>query len=98
MAFTRGESATTLQTTGDAYATAFDDSLDGVNPASIVKVENVADGWVVRINGTREIVITAGSGPEYIRSVAPGGIHTIELKNLTGGVNATGYWATGIAV
>ncbi len=97
MAITSAESATVAQTSADAYATAFDAKALGVLPASIFKVEALTNGWTVRINSTREVAITPGT-IDYLQSIEPGGIHTLEIKNYTPGSNGTGLWASGLAV
>ena len=88
-----------LETAANDYASIFDATAGTYQPASIVKVQCVSNGLVAKINGdaTRLIVITAGT-IDYIRSVAPGGIKKIEVKNLTTDQHATLYWSDAVCV
>ena len=88
-----------LETAANTYAAIFDAQAGGYAPASIIKLQCVANGLVARINGddARLLVMTAGT-TDYVRSVMPGGVHKIEVKNLTTDQHATLYWSDATCV
>lgn len=99
MAITAARASTTLQTASDSFQTLYDAIANNHQPAHAVKIECVGNGLIAQINGDteRNVVVTANS-IEYLRAVGPGGVHKVEVKNLTAGSNATLYHSDGTII
>lgn len=88
MPITKGRSATTSQTVGDNYETAFDKN-DGVE-AELIELQCFTNGAIWRINGKFELLTQAGE-IKYRTAKDGEGIWKIEVKR-SGGQDGTVVW------